>query len=236
MTTLVLGGSGATRKLLVAQLLQSGQKVKMIVRPISNIPDCWHREHALTIIKEDITKISVADMVSYLSDCQAVASCLGHNLNWKGMFGQPKELVTTAVSLISKALAKKASPNPVKLILMNTAGNSNRDLDEVVSLGEKMVITLIRTLLPPHKDNEKAADYLRQKNPYMEWIAVRPDSLIDLEVVTAYTVHSSPIRSAIFNPGKTSRINVAHFMSKLLTDEATWTKWKGQMPVIYNDV
>jgi hypothetical protein len=49
-----------------------------------------------------------------------------------------------------------------------------------------------------------------------------------------YERHPSPTRSAIFDAGKTSRINVAHFMSTLITDEAVWEKWKGQMPVIYN--
>jgi hypothetical protein len=40
--------------------------------------------------------------------------------------------------------------------------------------------------------------------------------------------------SALFDPGKSSRINVGHFMAGLMTDDALWHKWKGQMPVIYN--
>ena len=87
-------------------------------------------------------------------------------------------------------------------------------------------------------DNEKAADYLRtrvgQDDGAIEWAAVRPDSLINEDKVTEYDLYSSPIRSAIFNAGKTSRINVGHFMAELITDEDTWNKWKGQMPVIYN--
>lgn len=34
--------------------------------------------------------------------------------------------------------------------------------------------------------------------------------------------------------GETSRINVAHFMADLITDDGLWSRWKGQMPVIYN--
>ena len=68
----------------------------------------------------------------------------------------------------------------------------------------------------------------------VEWTAVRPDGLIDEEKVSEYEIHPSPIRSAMFNAGKTSRINVAHFMADLITDNNTWNKWKGQMPVIYN--
>jgi hypothetical protein len=65
-------------------------------------------------------------------------------------------------------------------------------------------------------------------------VAVRPDSLIDEREVTEYEVYASPIRSALFNAGKTSRINVSHFMADLMTDDSLWNKWKGQMPVIYN--
>ena len=58
--------------------------------------------------------------------------------------------------------------------------------------------------------------------------------MIDESDVTEYEVHPSPIRSAIFDAGITSRINVGHFMAELITDSDTWSKWKGQMPVIYN--
>ena len=121
---------------------------------------------------------------------------------------------------------------------MNTTGNRNRDLKEPISFAQKCVIGLLRLLLPPHVDNERAADYLRtqigQKNQFVELIAVRPDGLIDNQEVTEYTIHPSPIRSAIFDAGKTSRINVGNFMANLINDVDLWNKWKGQMPVIYN--
>lgn len=69
----------------------------------------------------------------------------------------------------------------------------------------------------------------------MEWAAVRPDGLINEDRVTEYELYPSPVRSAIFDAGKTSRINVAHFMANLITDESAWQEWKGQMPVIYNN-
>jgi hypothetical protein len=65
-------------------------------------------------------------------------------------------------------------------------------------------------------------------------VAVRPDSLLHEEAVSPYDVFPSPVRSALFNPGQTSRINVGHFMAELISDEALWEEWKGQMPVIYN--
>ena len=95
-------------------------------------------------------------------------------------------------------------------------------------------------MLPPHADNEQAADYLRtrigQDDKAVEWAVVRPDNLTDESGVSDYNVHASPIRSAIFDSGLTSRINVGHFMADLITDDGTWSQWKGQMPVIYNIV
>jgi hypothetical protein len=121
---------------------------------------------------------------------------------------------------------------------MNTVGNSNRDLNEPTTFAEKIVTRLLRLLLPPHLDNEQAADYLRthigQKYNQIEWVVVRPDNLIDEAQVTPYQLHPSPIRSPIFNPGNTSRINVGHFMADLITEDKIWQKWNGQMPVIYN--
>ncbi len=147
-------------------------------------------------------------------------------------------MTTLATRRLCNAIKANKPEEPTRFVLMNTAGNSNRDLHEPISFGQKCVIGLFRLLLPPHLDNEKAADYLRTKigrhDGAIEWAAVRPDNLIDEDQVTEYEVHSSPIRSAFFDAGLTSRINVGHFMADLITDDDTWNKWKGQMPVIYN--
>ncbi|WP_447636231.1 NAD(P)H-binding protein [Flavobacterium microcysteis] len=241
MKTLVVGASGATGKLLVEQLLKAGQSVKVIVRFSSSIPQTWKNNDRLMIIKVDaIEAISIDAMTVYLEDCQSVASCLGHNPNFKGIYGKPRRLVTDMIRLLCHAIIKNAPEKPVKMVLMNTAGNSNRDLNERISIGQKLVIGLLRLLLPPHVDNEKAADYLRikigHKHPFVEWAAVRPDSLITIENVTAYSIYASPARSALFDAGQTSRSNVAHFMCQLLLDDSVWERWKGQMPVLYNDM
>jgi len=240
MKTLVVGASGATGKLLVAQLLNVGQSLKVIVRTTSKIPDSWKSNDRITIIRvNELTNIRLNEISAYLEDCDAAASCLGHNLSLKGIYGKPRRLVTATVQLICEAVLKKAPEKPFRFILMNTARNSNRDLNEPVYFGQKILISLLRLFLPPHPDNEKAADYLRvkigQKNPSIEWVVVRPDSLTYAEIVSAYSLFPSPERSALFNPGQTSRINVAHFIVQLITDGTCWKNWKGQMPVIYND-
>ena len=236
--TLVVGASGATGKLLVEHLLNRGQNVKVIVRSPDKLPDSVKNHDKLSLIQASLLDLSDAEMGQHVKGCNAVASCLGHNMSFKGIYGHPRRLVTDATRRLCQAIKANQPAEPVKFVLMNTAGNSNRDLAEPVSFAEKSVIGLLRLLLPPHVDNEKAADYLRtrigQDDETIEWAVVRPDNLIDDSEVTDYEVYASPIRSAIFDAGLTSRINVAHFMADLITDDGPWRKWKGQMPVIYN--
>ena len=238
MTVLVVGASGATGSKLVEQLLFKKNKVKVIVRSPEKLPKSWKTNDNLQIISASLLELSGNEMSEIVHDCNAVASCLGHNLTWKGVYGQPRKLVTDATQRLCDAIKSNNLQSPTKFVLMNTTGNRNRDVYEPISFAQKCVIGLLRLLLPPHVDNEKAADYLRtqigQKNTFIEWVAVRPDGLINEEEVTDYEIHPSPTRSAIFNAGKVSRINVGHFMASLITNDDLWTKWKGQMPVIYS--
>jgi len=238
MTTLVVGASGATGQHLVSQLLKQGQHVRAIVRDAEKLPESLRNESRLSIIEASISELSDAKMAEHVAGCDAVASCLGHNITFKGMYRKPRRLVTDTARRLCAVIKANKPEKPIKYVLMNTSGNRNRDLNEPISFGQKCVIALLRLLLPPHVDNEKAADFLRikigQDNPMIEWTAVRPDGLINESEVTEYEVHPSPIRSAIFNAGKVSRINVAHFMATLIGNDDLWQKWKGQMPVIYS--
>ncbi|MDO6743222.1 SDR family oxidoreductase [Tenacibaculum soleae] len=238
MKTLVLGASGATGSKLVAQLLAQKHKVKVIVRSLKKIPEFWKNSSDIEIIHASILELNDEEMSRIVADCTAIASCLGHTLSWKGIYGKPRRLVTDAIIKLCDTVKNNNPNQTIKFVLMNTTGNRNRDLNEPISIAQRFVIFLLRLLLPPHVDNEKAADYLRtqigQNNKYIEWTAVRPDSLINENKVTDYEIHPSPTRSAIFNAGEVSRNNVASFMSKLITKNELWEQWKGKMPVIYN--
>ncbi|MER3329534.1 MAG: NAD(P)H-binding protein, partial [Candidatus Kapaibacterium sp.] len=123
MRTLVVGASGATGKHLVEQLLEMGQYVKAIVRTPENLPKSWKENERLTIIQGSISEISKAQMVEYISDCDAVASCLGHSLSLKGIYGKPRKLVRDAVKLVCETVQQNSPGKPIKVLLMNTAGN-----------------------------------------------------------------------------------------------------------------
>lgn len=238
MTTLVVGASGATGRLLVQQLLNRGQAVRVIVRSPEKLPEAIRNHANLSVIHASVLDLSAAELAQHVNGCAAVASCLGHNITLKGMYGHPRQLVTETIRRLCAAIKASNPAQPVRVVLMNTTGNSNRDLAEPLSPPQKIVLGLLRRLLPPHADNEHAADYLRtqvgQNDPLIQWVAVRPDNLVDQAEVTPYTLHASPTRNALFNPGTTSRINVGHFMAELITSDDLWNQWKGQMPVIYN--
>ena len=240
MNILIVGATGATGRLLTEELLNRGQLVKVIVRSPDKLPAAVKNHANLTVIQGSVLDLSDGELAKHTKGCDAVVSCLGHNMTFKGMYGHPRKLVTDATRRLSEAIQANRPEKPTKFVLMNTTGNRNRDLNEPISFTEKFIVGLLRLLLPPHVDNEQAADYLRSKigqnDKLIEWAAVRPDNLIDEDEVTPYDVYPSPIRSAIFDAGETSRINVGYFMAELITEDDIWQKWQGQMPVIYNKV
>lgn len=237
MKVLVLGATGATGRLAVRQLINKNIKSKIVVRSLDKVPPPIRNNNLVECIVGNITEFDRGKNINLVDDCDAVISCLGHNITLKGMFGKPRMLVTTAIKNICEALTE-CKKDKVKIILMNTTANRNRRKKENYSSKDKAVLSILSLLLPPQKDNEKAAGYLAEiigeSNPLIEWTAVRPDTLIDEENVSNYQILESIKQSPVFNPGKTSRINVSHFMTELLTDEALWNKWKYKMPVIYN--
>jgi len=239
MNILIVGASGATGRLLTEELLNRGHSVKVIVRSADKLPEAVKNHENLSVIQASVLDLSDAELAECVKECDAVASCLGHNMTLKGLYGHPRRLVTDATRRLCDAIKANAPDQSTKFVLMNTNGNRNRDLDEPISFAQHIVIALLRLLLPPHVDNEQAADYLRtkigQNHEQIEWVAVRPDNLIDKDEVSPYDLYPSPITSAIFDSITTSRINVGHFMAELITNGNTWQQWQGQMPVIYNN-
>lgn len=242
MKTLIVGATGATGRHLVTQLLDRGVDVHVIVRSPDRLPKDVLDHAGLTVTTANLLDLDDGTLAEVAHGCGAVASCLGHTLNLRGIFGSPRRLVTDAVRRLGQAIvAARADDQQMprtKFVLMNTTGVRNADLEEPRSFAERCVIGLLRVGLPPHADNEQAADFLRttigQDHPAIEWSAVRPDGLTNDEPDSAYDLHPSPIRSAIFDSGHTRRVNVAHFMAELITDADTWAAWAGRMPVIYD--
>ena len=63
MTTLVVGASGATGRLLVEQLLNRGQIVKVIVRSPDKLPEVVKDHDNLSVIHASLLEISDIEMI-----------------------------------------------------------------------------------------------------------------------------------------------------------------------------
>jgi len=237
-SVLVVGASGATGRLLVGELLARGNRVTALVRSADRLPADLLSDPHLSVLQAGILSLDATELGRLTRDCDAIASCLGHNATWRGIFGPPYRLVTGATRRLTGVLKNRDGDMPARFVLMNSAGNSNRDLPEPISLSQRIVIGMIRLLIQPHADNEAAADFLRtgigRDDESLEWCVVRPATLTNETGEAGYQLFASPIRSAIFDPGRTSRQNVARFMADLLTDREIWREWRGRMPVIYD--
>jgi putative NADH-flavin reductase len=237
MKILVLGSTGATGRLVVKQLINRNIKVKIVVRKNSNVLNEILNHELLETVVGNISEFDRNKNIDLINDCDAVVSCLGHNISFKGILGKPRMLVTGCIKNICEAI-EATKKDKVKVILMNSTACRNSEKKEKYSFADRVVLSLLTILLPPHKDNVKAAEYLSstigKNNSRIEWTAVRPDTLINEEKESEYEILEPPKRSPVFDAGKTSRINVSHFMTELLLDGELWNKWKYKMPVIYN--
>ncbi len=236
LTILVVGATGKTGRPLVEQLLGKNHRVRVIVRSPHKLPTEVLENPNTTVIEASVLDLNDEEMAAHVKDCDAVVSCLGHAMSFKGIFGEPRKLCTDATRRLCNAIEKNTPPKPTKFILMNTVGVQNPDLGEGRTWLERGLLTLLHHTLPPQRDNETAAEHLYstvgKENKHVEWCMVRPDSLIDSEV-SPYDIKESPV-TGILTGRPTTRSNVAQFMTELIENAELWSTWKLRMPVIMN--
>ena len=233
---LVVGATGMTGRCLVEQLLERNHEVRIIVRSTDNLSSAILSNPNTTVIKAAVLDLSDNEMAEHVKGCDAVVSCLGHVMDFSGMFGEPKKLCTDATRRLCSAIEENGPADATKFILINTVGVTNSEMNEIRTWYERGLLFLLRHLLPPHRDNETAAEHLQRNigkdNQHIGWCSVRPDSLIDAEI-SSYDIVGSPV-TGIFTGRPTTRANVAHFMAELIDDEELWNAWQFKMPVIMN--
>jgi len=236
MKVLVLGASGATGKLVVKQLIKRQINTRIIVRKSTTLPQDIIDNPLVEVIKGNINELNDTELNQLISGSNVIISCLGHNVTLRGLFGEPRYLVFDAVRRVCEAA--KYTDNKIKLILMSTVAYTNASIGEKKSPGEKIMLALVNLFLPPHRDNVRAANFLvnliDNMDEMVEWVAVRPDSLVNDDEESSYEIYESPVWSILKDIGKTSRINAAHFMAELVSDEGLWRKWSFKTPVVYN--
>jgi len=116
--------------------------------------------------------------------------------------------------------------------MMGTAGVGNPDGSDRMqrTLVERVILVLLKWLVPPHADNELTAQYLHEHRDTVDWSVVRPTWLIDGEV-SDYEIFDDPTES-IFGKSVSTRANVADLLVQLAVNEETWQKYKHKMPVL----
>lgn len=250
-TVLVVGATGATGRHVVAQLLRATEDashtVKVIVRSADKMRQiltqlCVPENARLQITQASLLEMTDAELLQQTADVDVVVSCLGHTLDWNGIYGHPRELVTDATRRLTTALMennKKKNGN-AKFILMGSDGVAWEGNDDQRSFFERCLISFIRYMIPPHRDNEGAAAYLlslQQKQPdnSLEWVIVRPTDLVDEPPSSGtYQLYPKP-QGSLFGSGTATRSHVAQAMVKLITNASLWNQWKFKMPVLIDD-
>lgn len=238
-TVLLLGGTGRTGGRVLSQCVERGVGVRAVVRSVAQLPKGASDEPLVTVIEADPLSMTTAEWQRHLQGCDAVISCLGHTTNLRGVYGPPFDVVTGTISHVIDALQAIRPARPMRVILMSSVSvNRPAKADTRRGAGERIFVSAVRFLVPPARDNQRAADLLAHdvgsSNPYIEWVVVRPDTLRDGDVSDYQLSHE--LVNGIFRPGETNMSNVAHFMCDLATDDVAWRQWRGCMPVVVNAV
>jgi len=246
-TTLVVGATGATGKWVVKLLLDQNQNVKVVVRSKERmlnllqeiIDDATSYNDRLTITEASLLDVSEEEWKKQVQDCDAVVSCLGHTMDFAGIWGRAsKQLVTKATTRLTQAIAATSEPNKkrTKFILMGSDGVANPNgKDDKRSFLERTILAMLRVLVPPHPDNEGAAAVVHAlgTSSNMEWTVIRPTDLIDGKPNGKYQLFEKPTGS-LFGGGTATRANVAQCMVDLILQKDKWQQYKFQMPVLHD--
>jgi len=225
-SALVLGATGATGRHVVQNLLNNKIAVTAIVRSKERLLECVSLSEEtkdLLTIRESpsLDAVSQPETDKILASVDVVISCLGHNLTFQGIWGHPRRLVTDSVQKFQHQ----------RFILMNSDGCAAPH-DAPRGWVERTILSILRSCVPPHADNEEASAYLAALD--CEWVIVRPTDLT-LGEAKPYQVYDSP-PGGLFGDGSVSRATVGAFISNLVTDSTLWDTYKHKYPVIHDPV
>ena len=234
-TVLLVGGTGRTGRRVLEQLLSRGVAVRAIVRSPRKLPAAIAGSPDVTLIEASLLALSDAELQAHLRGCDAVVSCLGHVLSLRGVLGPPHDLVTRATIRLCRALEALRPDPPIRFVLLSSVSvHRPGGLDARRGSLERAFLWVLRALLPPARDNQRAADFLEERigpsHPFVQWAVVRPDTLREGDV-SAYAVHEGLV-NGLFAPGQTRMASVAHFLCELATRPEAWASWRGKAPVV----
>ncbi len=230
---LLLGATGRTGGEVLRELLSRGVPVRAIVRSADRLPAGVAGDPLLTVVESDLLTLPPDEVHRQMAGCDVLISCLGHRTNPRGIFGPPLNLVTRALRTMCDA---RTGDLPLRVILMSTVAVNDRP-DPRRGRGERAVLWMLRAVLPPARDNQRAADFLAHEigttDPGLEWVVVRPDTLKP-GAGGPYRV-SPGLTASLARPDHTTMANIGRFMAELATDDSLWRTWRFQMPVLTDE-
>jgi len=252
---LVVGSTGATGKHVVRMLLERGdtevvavarskEKLLGLVNP-ENIND--EKMKNLDVKETTIASMALEELRGLVNECSAVVSCLGHNMDWKGIYKDGFFVKETAEKITSVMPEKNS-----RFIMMGSDGVAHPDgkTDPTRSRFARALLWMMRMLLPPLVDNEMAALHLYQhtlKNPTSScyWTVVRPGDLWDRDDADIYPMNKKAgqrydfldhPQASLFGGIGTARSDVAECMVDLVTmeEKAFQETYNHKFPVVYS--
>jgi len=256
---LVVGSTGATGKHVVRMLLERGDtEVVAVARSKEKLMGLVNPENTndekmknLVVKETTIANIALEELRGLIKECSAVVSCLGHNLDWKGIY-RDGYFVKESAEKITSVMPEQQE---CRFVMMGSDGVAHPDgkTDPKRSRLTRAVIWLLRMLVPPVVDNELAALHLYQhtlQNPSSScgWTIVRPGDLFDRDDADIYPVVNNKAdkqngyeifdhpQGSLFGDNSAARSDVAEFMVELVTmeEKAFQKTYNHKMPVIYS--
>jgi len=109
MKVLVLGASGATGRLVVSQLINRGISARIVIRENAKLPEGILNNKLLDIVTGNITEFDSVKNSGLIEGCDAIISCLGHNITFKGLFGKPRMLVYQSLKNVCDAVINSSN-------------------------------------------------------------------------------------------------------------------------------
>ena len=85
MTIPVAGATGKTGGPLVVKLLNGTHKVRVIVRSRERLPAAVRDNPNIAVTEANILDLSDEQIAEHAKNCDAIVSCLGHVISFKGM-------------------------------------------------------------------------------------------------------------------------------------------------------
>lgn len=195
MKLAVFGATGGTGREIVAQALDAGHEVTVLVRDPAKLSV---KHNKLYLVIGDVLNLEKVEEA--LAGSEAVCCSLGNTAN------NPDFVVSDGTQNIIEVMKKQAIR---RLVVVSALGVG--DTRDRVSLSFKMLMKTV--LRKAYEDKERQEQFVRESD--LDWVIVRPGGLTNGPASGEYAFGMD----ASIGGGQVSRADVAAFVLQQLTDD-----------------